>query len=217
MDSVRVGPPGVKWGRCRRLPGPTIGSMGNAGPGGAGNGAVGPAELEVPEPSLVVLIGASGSGKSTWAARHFGTYEVVSSDRCRAMIADSEADQSVTPAAFELLRHIVRERLRAGRVAVVDATNVEGAGRLRNLELAAECGVPAVAVVLDLPVERLLANNAGRTGRVVAEDVVREQRRELDEAIPVLGREGYAAVHILDEAAAEVTTVVRRPGRSAQG
>ncbi|MFI8524961.1 AAA family ATPase [Promicromonospora sukumoe] len=165
--------------------------------------------LVVPVPSLVLLIGPSGSGKSTWVARHFGPYEVVSSDRCRAMIADSEADQSVTPAAFELVRFIAARRLEAGRLAVVDATNVHAAARRHNLDLAAACGVPAVAIVLDLPVERMLANNAGRAGRVVDDEVVRRQRRDLDEALGVLGSEGYAAVHVLDEATIDAVTIER--------
>ena len=36
--------------------------------------------LTIPDYCLVVLIGASGSGKSTFAARHFLPTEVVSSD-----------------------------------------------------------------------------------------------------------------------------------------
>lgn len=167
--------------------------------------------LVIPAPSLVLLIGPSGSGKSTWAARHFGPYEVVSSDTCRAMIADSEADQSVTPAAFELLRFIAARRLEAGRIAVVDATNVHAGARKRNLDLAAACGVPVVAIVFDIPVERMLANNARRVGRVVGEDVVRKQRLDLDDALSTLGSEGYAAIHVLDEATADSAVVERLP------
>ena len=52
--------------------------------------------LSIPDPSLVVLIGAAGSGKSTFAARHFAPGEVLSSDAYRALIAGDPADQRAT-------------------------------------------------------------------------------------------------------------------------
>ena len=82
-------------------------------------------ELSIPELSLVVLVGVTGSGKSTFAAAHFKPTEVISSDYCRGLVADDENDQSATPAAFEVLRFIVGKRLQAGRLTVVDATNVQ--------------------------------------------------------------------------------------------
>ena len=71
-------------------------------------------ELTVPELSLVVLIGVSGSGKSTFGRTHFRPTEVISSDFCRGLVADDENDQSATPQAFELLHYIAGQRLKAG-------------------------------------------------------------------------------------------------------
>lgn len=173
---------------------------------------VGPdGHIVVPVPSLVLLIGPSGSGKSTFATSRFGAYEVISSDRCRAMIADSEDDQSVTPAAFELLRFIARARLTAGRVSVVDATNVHAMARQRNLELAAECRVPAIAIVFDISVERCLANNARRAGRMVGQEVILQQWRDLVDAMPMLDSEGYGSIYRLDDRSVDSITVVRVP------
>lgn len=169
------------------------------------------APIILPVPSLVLLIGPSGSGKSTFAASRFGPYEVVSSDHCRAMVADSEADQSVTPAAFELLRCIARLRLAAARLSVVDATNVHAMARQRNLELAAECRVPTIAVVFDVSLERCLTNNARRRVRVVDQEVIVQQRRDLIDALPTLHSEGYASVYRLDDLSVDTTAVVRVP------
>ena len=69
------------------------------------------AELGVPELSLIVLIGVTGSGKSTFARTRFRPTEVISSDFCRGLVADDENDQSATPEAFELLSYIVGKRL----------------------------------------------------------------------------------------------------------
>ena len=111
-------------------------------------------ELSVPELSLVVLIGVSGSGKSTFGRTHFRPTEVISSDFCRGIVADDENDQSATPQAFELLNYIVGLRLAAGRLTVVDATNVQPDARKKLVALAREHDVLPVAIVLDLP-ERL--------------------------------------------------------------
>jgi protein phosphatase len=85
--------------------------------------------LSIPDFSLVVLIGPSGSGKSTFARRWFRSTEVVSSDACRALVADDETDQAATLAAFELLRLIAAKRLEARRLTVIDATNVRAEDR----------------------------------------------------------------------------------------
>ena len=129
--------------------------------------------LDVPDPSLILLIGAAGSGKSTFAARHFVAAEILSSDAYRQLIAGDPADQSATRAAFAVLHASLDRRLRAGRLTVVDATNLTTAARRTLLSSAAAAGVPAVAIVLDLAPAVVLARNAARPDRVVPEDVVR--------------------------------------------
>ena len=122
-------------------------------------------ELKIPELSLVVLVGVTGSGKSTFARAHFKPTEVISSDFCRGLVADDENDQSATPAAFELLRYIAGQRLAGGRLTVIDATNVQPEARRELVLLAREHDVLPVAIVLDLP-EKLCAerNKTARTG-----------------------------------------------------
>jgi protein phosphatase len=93
-------------------------------------------KISIPELSLVILIGPSGCGKSTFARKHFLPTEVVSSDVCRALVADDENDQTATGDAFDLLHEIVRKRLSRGKLAVVDATNVQPESRKSIIELA---------------------------------------------------------------------------------
>ncbi len=118
--------------------------------------------ITIPESALLVLVGASGSGKSTFARRHFRPTEVISSDFCRGLVADDENDQSATPAAFERLHHIAGIRLRAGRLTVVDATNVKAEDRASLVRLAREHDVLPVAIVLDVPESECQARNAAR-------------------------------------------------------
>jgi protein phosphatase len=122
-------------------------------------------EIAIPELSLVCLVGASGSGKSTFARQHFAPFEVLSSDFCRGLVADDENDQSATSAAFDVLHYIAGKRLDGGRLTVVDATNVQPESRRHLVELAREHDVLPVAIVLDLPERLCLDRNAARADR----------------------------------------------------
>ena len=155
--------------------------------------------IAIPEPSLVVLIGPSGAGKSTFAAKHFRPTEVVSSDECRALVSDDENNQAATPAAFRVLHTIVRERLRAHRATVVDATNVKPSSRKPLIATARRYGVPVIGIVFDLPLELCLDRNAARPRRV-RPAVVGRQIAELARDIDRLDVEGLSPVHVLRSA-----------------
>ncbi len=153
--------------------------------------------IAVPELSLVVLVGASGSGKSTFAARHFGRYEVVSSDVCRGMVADDENDQSASKDAFDVLGYIVGRRLARGRLTVVDATNVSRDARRQLLDLAKEHDVLPVAIVLDVPVAVAVERNRSRPERDFGARVVQRHHDQLRRSLRGLEREGFRKVHVL--------------------
>jgi protein phosphatase len=154
-------------------------------------------ELTVPELSLVILIGVSGSGKSTFARAHFRPTEVISSDFCRGLIADDQNDQSATPEAFELLGYIVGKRLKAGRLTVVDATNVQPEARGQLVAIAREHDVLPVAIVFDVPESVCVARNSTRPDRDFGAHVVRRQRDQLRRGLKGLQREGFRGVHTL--------------------
>ena len=154
-------------------------------------------ELAIPELALVCLIGASGSGKSTFARAHFGRFEVLSSDFCRGLVADDENDQGATAAAFEVLHHIAGKRLDGRRLTVVDATNVQAEPRRQLVELARAHDVLPVAIVLDLPERVCLDRNAARADRDFGDSVVKRQRDQLRRSLKGLAREGFRKVHVL--------------------
>ena len=164
-------------------------------------------DISVPELSLIVLIGISGAGKSTFGRAHFRVTEVISSDFCRGLVADDENDQAATPAAFELLHYIVGKRLTAGRLTVVDATNVQPEARRQLVAVAREHDVLPVAIVLDVPERVCIARNAGRPDRDFGTHVIRRQHDQLRRGIKGLQREGFRAVHTLrgEEEIADVT------------
>ena len=154
-------------------------------------------QLTVPELSLVVLIGVSGSGKSTFGRAHFRPTEVISSDFCRGLVADDENDQAATPLAFQLLEYIAGLRLAAGRLTVIDATNVQPEARKKLVALAREHDVLPVAIVLDVPERVCLDRNASRPDRDFGPQVVRRQRDQLRRGLRGLQREGFRTVHTL--------------------
>ncbi len=154
-------------------------------------------EIAVPDLSLVVLIGVSGSGKSTFAARHFKPTEVVSSDACRALVGDDPNDQSVTKEAFAVLHAIAGTRLALGRLTVVDATNVQPDARAPLVRLAREHHVLPVAIVLDVAPEVAHERNADRPDRAFGPHVVRRQGSLLRRSMKNLQREGFRRVIVL--------------------
>lgn len=178
------------------------------------------ATLFVPDPALVLLVGAAGAGKSTFAARHFAPDEILSSDAFRARISGDEANQVVSGTAFSILHRVLARRLAARRLTVVDATNVDPRSRHEFLRRARAAAVPAVALVLALPAPTVLARNAARPRRV-DEDVVRVQ---LSRVRAALGPDGLAAEGLamtwVGHTTEEVDSVViervssRRPGAS---
>ncbi|WP_067565988.1 polynucleotide kinase-phosphatase [Nocardia acidivorans] len=166
-------------------------------------------ELSIPELSLVVLIGSTGSGKSTFARKHFRETAIISSDACRGIVSDDENDQAATPEAFALLHHIAGVRLRRGLRTVVDATNVQPKARQELIELARAHDVLPVAIVLDVPEQECLRRNASRPDRDFGPHVVARQQRDLRRGLRFLEREGFRRVHVLHGAAEiEATTIV---------
>lgn len=156
-----------------------------------------PSSIEIPQFALVLLVGASGTGKSTFAGRHFRPTEVVSSDRARGWVADDETDQSTTPDAFELVHAIVDKRLKHRRLTVVDATNVEREARKPLVALAKRWHAPIVAIVLDLPEEVAVQRNVARPDRAFGAGPVRRQMDHLERSLAGLAQEGIRRVHRL--------------------
>lgn len=138
-----------------------------------------PETLELPDFCLVVLIGATGSGKSSFAARHFLPTEVVSSDRCRALVSDDETDQSVTADAFALARTLVEARLKLRKLTVVDATNVRAADRKGWIEAARKWHALPVAVVIDPGPDVCVERNRDRPDRPLGAQVVYRMSQEI--------------------------------------
>jgi protein phosphatase len=169
-------------------------------------------QLCIPDLALVVLIGASGSGKSSFARRHFKGTEVLSSDHCRGLVADDENAQDVSEAAFEVLYFIARKRLAAGRLTVVDATNVQLEARKPLVALAREFHVIPVTIVLDMPDKLCHERNGQRPDRGFGPHVVRQQSSQLRRSLRSLKREGFRRVHVLsspDEV--DAVSIVREP------
>ncbi|MFN7244539.1 MAG: AAA family ATPase, partial [Dietzia cercidiphylli] len=167
-------------------------------------------ELSIPELSLVLLIGASGSGKSTFAATHFTPTEVISSDDCRAMVCDDPNAQDATADAFALVEFIAGKRLSRGLLTVIDATNVQPAARRSLLALAKEHDVLAAAIVLDLPTSVAVERNAARADRDFGARVIKRQQDQLRRSMRGLKKEGFRSIHVLDsEQAVARASIVR--------
>jgi protein phosphatase len=155
-------------------------------------------KIQIPEMSLVALVGVSGAGKSTFAGRHFLPTEILSSDACRAIVSDDENSTAATKPAFDVLHFILQKRLAAGKLCVVDATNVQPEARKTLLRVARETNSLAVAIVFNLPWRLAAARNKERPNRNFGERVVLRQQADLRRSLRSLKEEGFSYVFQLD-------------------
>lgn len=167
-------------------------------------------KIIVPELSLVLLVGPSGAGKSTFARKHFRPTEILTSDYFRALVRDDETDQSATKDAFEVLHLIAAKRLAAGRLTVIDATNVQAEARRPLLALARQYHCLPVAVVLNFSEKVCWERTQGRSDRKFGPHVVRQQSREMRRALKTLKREGFTHVYVLSTPEEVENAVVER-------
>ena len=145
-----------------------------------------------------MLIGASGSGKSTFARKHFLPTEVISSDYCRALVSDDENSLAATNDAFDVLHFVASKRLAAGRLTVIDATNVKPEDRKPQVELARQYHCLPVAIVLNVAERICQDRNAVRTDRKLGSHVAHRQLQNLRRSLRGLEREGFRHVLILN-------------------
>lgn len=171
-----------------------------------------PSTVALPELSLVVLIGPSGSGKSTFARKHFKPTEVLSSDYCRALVSDSENDQTATSDAFDVLRYVAAKRLAAGKLTVIDATSVKPEDRKPFVKLARDYHCLPAAVVFNIPEKICQERNSNRPDRVFGRHVIRSQRAALRRGLRGLRREGFRHTFVFESPEeVESATVERQP------
>ncbi len=169
-------------------------------------------KLTVPELAVVALVGPSGSGKSSFARKHFRPTEVLSSDFCRGLVCDEENSQAATNDAFEVLYFIASKRLTTGKLVVIDATNVQVEARKPIIALARQFHCIPVAIVFDLPEKLCHERNRNRPDRDFGPHVIRQQSQQLRRSLRNLQREGFRRVHILHSTEeVDAAEIVREP------
>lgn len=169
-------------------------------------------KLTIPELAVVALVGPSGSGKSSFARKHFRATEVLSSDYCRGLVSDDENNQAATKDAFEVLHFIAGKRLAAGKLVVIDATNVQPEARKPIVALGREYHCLPVAIVFNLPEKLCLERNRNRAERDFGPHVVRQQSRQMRNALRTLDRGGFRRVHVLESPEdVDAAEIVREP------
>jgi protein phosphatase len=169
-------------------------------------------KLTIPELAIVALVGPSGSGKSSFARKHFRATEILSSDFCRGLVSDDENSQAATNDAFEVLHFIASKRLAAGKLVVIDATNVQPEARKPIIALGREYHCLPVAIVFDPPEKLCQERNRTRPDRDFGPHVIRQQSQQLRRSLRGLEREGFRRVHVLrSPEEVDAAEIVREP------
>ena len=168
-------------------------------------------EIRIPKTALVLLVGASGSGKSSFAKKHFAQYEIVSSDACRGIVSNDENNQAASNDAFELFYYIISMRLKKGLLTVADATNIQPDARKKLISIARSFHVLPVAIVFDMPQELCETRNQQRTDRNVLPHVIRRQLQDLKRSLKSIKKEGFKKLYTFrsEEEVNNVPAIVR--------
>ncbi|MFG2629990.1 AAA family ATPase [Streptomyces sp. NPDC048473] len=157
-----------------------------------------PVDTTIPEPSLVCLIGAAGSGKSTWASTWPAT-QVLELDKFRAFVSDDAGCQESTGDAVFALQAVLEARLARRKTTILDATNTGKSVRADLIATARRHGVPTVALVVPTPVSVCVERQEGRpANRRVPEPAVRAQHAAMVDAFPGLPAEGFDHVVVAE-------------------
>lgn len=168
--------------------------------------------IKVPEFSLIILIGPSSSGKTSFAKKYFKESEIISSDYCRYLLSDDENNQNVSKEAFELMHYLIDKRLSLRKLTVVDATNVLENSRYDLLELAKKHHALTVAIVFNISLDVCLFRNKLRPERKLEEKIIHYQYNQMQYSLMNLKKEGFNYVYIMNTIEDVIkTNIIRNP------
>jgi protein phosphatase len=154
-------------------------------------------KIKIPSFSLVLLMGASSSGKSTFARNNFKSTEIISSDTSRSLVDDDENNQDASKDAFELMHFLTEKRLKRGKLTVIDATNVQKENRAKFLEIAKKYNCHTTIISFDIEEEIIKKRHDLRKDRFFGYDVLYLHRNDFKKSIKSIGNEGFNQIYLL--------------------
>ncbi|HEX5095385.1 MAG TPA: LLM class flavin-dependent oxidoreductase, partial [Acidimicrobiia bacterium] len=172
----------------------------------------------LPSPCLVVLVGAAGAGKSTWAAEQFAPEQIVSSDALRAVVGAGEDDVGASDDAFSILDQVVEHRCKRDLTTVVDTVGLDPTRRARWIAVARRHRISTACVIFTTSATECRARNRARK-KTVPDKVLTGQARQVREQHDALYDEGFDFVlepAIVRIAPAHVAKTVELEARQAE-
>ena len=162
------------------------------------NTNAGKKSLRLVRPSIIVLCGPAGCGKSTFAEQHFRTTQIISSDWARARVADDERDQRYNLQAFALVHFLIEQRLTLNRLCVVDSTALTPLDRKELVGLARKYQVPTTLLVFNVPLQTCIERDEKRE-RSVGRPVVERQYQAFEQSKEAIPQEGFDQVVVFKD------------------
>lgn len=170
------------------------------------NKNAGKKSLRLVRPSIVVLCGPAGCGKSTFAERHFRATQIISSDWARARVADDERDQRYNLQAFALVHFLIEQRLTLNRLCVVDSTALAPQDRKELVNLAKKYQVPTTLLLFNVPLQTCIERDEKRE-RSVGRPIVERQYQAFEQSKETVHQEGFDQVVLIQDGDQETVQV----------
>ena len=147
--------------------------------------------------SCYITIGLSGCGKSTYAESLAKSLNLIhlSSDANRKLLSGDEGNQSVSKAAFDLLRRDADSHLLRGRDVIIDATFLYPKARKPFIDIEKLRKAEVIAVYFDVKSAICIKRNNARS-RVVPEEVIFKQSQRL---VPPKLEEGFDFIMVVND------------------
>jgi cytidylate kinase len=144
------------------------------------------------KPILAVMIGISGSGKSTYAngLKTSLNAQLVETDAIRQELTGNAEDQSKNAEVFNIAKKRVNDYLSQGKNTIIDATSLTVRDRRDWIKIGKENNAEVRAYFIDTPIDTCKIQNKKRR-RKVPEEVIDRQASKL---YPPVKDEGFDSV-----------------------
>lgn len=147
--------------------------------------------ITIPKPSLVILVGPSCSGKTTFSKKYFEDDEIISMD------LNNQGNKKAKENSIDILYNQISKKLEIGKIVVLDSSNLIESTRKVLLRFANEFHILPIAIVFNISEKECLKRNESKG--IVSDCLIKAQMTYLNKTLKTIEKEGFSKVYILND------------------